>query len=129
LKAVPLTVDSEIFERIYWFHYGKRGVSRLETSGLVTGKIEINKIYIMDHKGLLHWRIIIDGDNVPKTCDPVVGYWLNGCESYTAICFYDPDDRVWYDTDQTKKGDYTLTEPDYWIELPDIDYEKRLDWK
>jgi hypothetical protein len=101
----------------------------LETSGLVTGKIEINKIYIMDHKGLLHWRIIIDGDNVPKTCDPVVGYWLNGCESYTAICFYDPDDRVWYDTDQTKKGDYTLTEPDYWIELPDIDYEKRLDWK
>lgn len=83
----------------------------------------------MDHKGLLHWRIIIDGDNVPKTCDPVVGYWINGRESYTAICFYDPDDRVWYDTDQTKKGDYTLTEPDYWIELPDIDYEKRLDWK
>lgn len=70
----------------------------------------------------MKWHIVIDGNNAPKTCDPVVGYWLNGDESYTAICFYDPEDRLWYDTEQTKKGCYELKEPDYWIELPDIDY-------
>lgn len=65
------------------------------------------------------WHTIIDGQGVPETCDPVVGFWIGGGESYVAICFYDPEDKRWQDCEQTKKGTYQLKEPDYWVELPD----------
>lgn len=72
----------------------------------------------IDCKQTRKWHIIIDGDNVPKTENVVVGVWICGSETYAELCFYDNDCKEWYSANPGTKGD-AVNEPDYWIELPD----------
>lgn len=62
----------------------------------------------------MEWHTIIEGAGQKPAKDQVViGYWIQGVH-FAELCYYDNDEEEWYSCDQND----CISEPDYWIELP-----------
>ena len=67
------------------------------------------------------WKTIINGNPVPDTGRPVVGYWICDPEPFIEIVTHDPESGEWQDLDASGCEQHNMKEPDYWIDLPDHD--------
>lgn len=72
----------------------------------------------MDCKAERHWHIVVNGDNVPKTREVVVGFWISTTETICELCYYIKETKEWFSASPNTRDDAVI-EPDYWIETPD----------
>lgn len=63
------------------------------------------------------WKTVINGNPVPDTDRPVVGYYISGPDCFAEIVTHDPETEEWQDCDPNVE-DHSMPEPDYWIDIP-----------
>lgn len=63
------------------------------------------------------WKVVVNGNDVPDSDRPVIGYWISGSKEFCIICTYDASCKQWQELDPDGEC-YTMVPPDYWIDIP-----------